>query len=37
MKRYLGSDVMKLYPHQQQALEIVANNNKCAFYLDMGL
>lgn len=27
---------IKLFPHQEQALEAVENRNKVAFYLDMG-
>lgn len=27
---------IKLFPHQEQALESVKNQNKVAFYLDMG-
>lgn len=28
---------MKLFPHQTEALVLVENQNRCAFYLDMGL
>ena len=28
---------MKLYPHQQTALEMTKLYNRCAYYLDMGL
>ena len=28
---------MNLFPHQQQALDLTANHNRCAYYLDMGL
>lgn len=28
---------MNLYPHQQKALALTANHNRCAYYLDMGL
>lgn len=28
---------MKLYPHQEEALKATTQNNKCAYYLDMGL
>lgn len=27
---------IKLFPHQEQALEAVKDQNKVAFYLDMG-
>lgn len=27
---------IKLFPHQEQALEAVKNQNRIAFYLDMG-
>lgn len=27
---------VKLYEHQKEALERVADKNRCAFYLDMG-
>lgn len=29
--------MINLYPHQRQALEDTANNNKCAYYHDMGM
>ena len=28
---------MNLFPHQQQALDLTAAHNRCAYYLDMGL
>ncbi len=28
---------MNLFPHQQKALDLTANYNRCAYYLDMGL
>ena len=28
---------MSLFPHQQQALDLTAAHNRCAYYLDMGL
>lgn len=28
---------MQLYPHQQEALELIKNKNRCAVYYDMGL
>ena len=28
---------MNLYSHQERALELVKDRNRCAFYLDMGL
>ena len=29
--------MIKLYPHQQQSLELTKNRNRAAYYLDMGL
>lgn len=28
---------VKLFAHQQKALDLTAAHNRCAFYLDMGL
>lgn len=28
---------MKLFPHQEKALDMTADKNRCAYYLDMGL
>ncbi|HBF9945559.1 TPA: ATP-dependent helicase, partial [Clostridioides difficile] len=28
---------MQLYKHQEEALKLTEYNNKCAYYLDMGL
>ena len=32
-----GGDFMRLFPHQEQVLDLVKNKNRVAFYLDMGL
>lgn len=37
MKRCLGGDLMKLYPHQVKVLKATENLNKVAFFMDMGL
>lgn len=37
MKRCLGGDLMKLYPHQQEVLKQTENLNRVAYYMDMGL
>lgn len=29
--------MLELFPHQKEALEVTATNNKCAYYHDMGL
>ena len=32
-----GDDIMiQLYKHQQKALELTKDYNRCAYYLDMG-